>query len=223
MVRYAFTLIELIFAIVIIAISVISLPMMSQVTAKSMENSLAQEAIFTALAEINVATAYVWDETSLIDTNLSSGAGANELSRVVFTTGTPGNCFDTGIAEGTTTIKRRVGHIHRRCLNDLTVLPYSTTATDCVDSLNASEHDYNATYEGSAATTSATGYKIAYESSLDVERCDGTCIDFGVAGNINMKEITVSIRDASDQSIVTRLRTYSANIGEVAYNNRFIP
>ncbi len=223
MVRYAFTLIELIFAIVIIAISVISLPMMSQVTAKSMENSLAQEAIFTALAEINIATAYVWDETSLLDTNLSSGAGVTELSRVVSIAGTTGNCFDTGIVEGSTTIKRRTGHVSRRCLNSLATTPYSTTATDCVDSLNASEHDYNSTYEGSASTTSSTGYKIAYESSLDVERCEGTCVDFGDAGNINMKEITLSIRDASDQSIVTVLRTYSANIGEVAYNNRYIP
>ena len=219
MVKHAFTLIELIFAIVIIAISVVSLPMMSQVTAKSMENSLAQEAIFSALSEISMATAYAWDETSLLDTNLSSGAGVNELSRVVSIAGTPGNCFDTGVVEASTTIKKRIGHINRRCLNNLATTPYNPAATDCVDSLNATEHDYNTTYEGTAATTSSTGYKIAYESKLDVERCDGTCEDFGDAGNINMKEITVSIRDASDQSIVTRLRAYSANIGEVAYAN----
>ena len=224
MVRHAFTLIELVFAIVIIAISVISLPMMSQVTAKSMENSLAQEAIFSAIAEINVATAYVWDETSLLDTNLSSGAGVSELSRVVSIAGTTGNCADTGIVEGSTTIKRRTGHVNRRCLNNLATTPYSTIATDCVDSLNASEHDFNTTVEGSATTTSATGYKIAYQSKLEVKRCDVGCDqDFGNAGNVNMKEITVTIRDAQDQSIVTTLRTYSANIGEVAYNNRHIP
>jgi len=221
--RAAFTLIELIFAIVIIAISVISLPMMSQVTSKSMENSLAQEAIFTAIAEINIATAYVWDENSLLDTNLSSGAGVTELSRVVSIAGTPGNCFDTGIVEGTTTIKRRTGHVNRRCLNNLLTTVYPGTAF--IYSLNTTAHDFNSTMDdnNSADDTSATGYKIAYESSLDVERCDGTCVDFGDANNSNMKEITVKIRDASDQNIVTVLRTYSANIGEVAYNNRYIP
>ena len=44
--RFGFTMIELIFAIVIIAISVMSLPMMTQVTNKGLEESLVQEAIF---------------------------------------------------------------------------------------------------------------------------------------------------------------------------------
>jgi len=47
--RYAFTMIELIFAIVIIAISVISLPMITQVTTNSSALNLeADEAIFAA-------------------------------------------------------------------------------------------------------------------------------------------------------------------------------
>ncbi len=48
--RRAFTLIELIFAIVIIAISVISLPMMTQVTSSGVAGNLeTQEAIFKAI------------------------------------------------------------------------------------------------------------------------------------------------------------------------------
>jgi len=232
-VRYAFTLIELIFAIVIIAISVISLPMVNQVITSSMENSLTQEAIFASVSEINIATTYVWDETSLLDTNLSSAAGVTELSRVISTkkpdgTDTTGNCTDTGIVEGSTTIKRRAGHINRRCLNDLTATPYSTVAVDCIDSLNASEHAYASILENNntADDTSSTGYKKEYESELVVERCDGVCVDFGDANNVNMKEITVTVQDITDPDnpiFLTRLRTYSANIGEVAYNNRDIP
>ena len=48
--RLAFTMIELIFAIVIIAITVVSLPMMTQVTASGASDNLeAQEAIFKAI------------------------------------------------------------------------------------------------------------------------------------------------------------------------------
>ncbi|WP_366755894.1 type II secretion system protein [Sulfurimonas sp.] len=56
--KYAFTLIELIFAIVIIGISVMSLPMLTQVTSSAIEKNLVQEAIFASVAEINLATTY---------------------------------------------------------------------------------------------------------------------------------------------------------------------
>lgn len=221
--RLAFTLIELIFAIVIIAISVISLPMMNQTVAKGLEGNLAQEALFSAISEINIATSYAWDENSLLDTNLSTASGVDTLSRVI-RTGTTGDCADSGLNDSAgNDINRRTGHINRRCLNNLATVPYNIAATDYVLSLNASKHDYNITVEGTASTTSSTGYKKEYESKLDVVRCDGTCVDFGDANNINMKEITVTIRDSSDDSVITLLRTYSANIGEVAYNNRMIP
>jgi len=63
--RAAFTLIELIFAIVIIAISVISLPMMSQTVAKGIDANIVQEAIFAAATELNEAVTAHWDEASM--------------------------------------------------------------------------------------------------------------------------------------------------------------
>ena len=73
--RSAFTMIELIFAIVIIAISVLSLPMMNQVISKNIEGSIVQEAIFAASAELNQVVSYYWDENSM--------EGTATLSRVV--------------------------------------------------------------------------------------------------------------------------------------------
>lgn len=216
--RYAFTMIELIFAIVIIAISVMSLPMVTQVTARAIENNLAQEAVFSAVAEINLATTYTWDENSLLDAPTTT----DELSRVI--NNSSGECSDSGIDDSNgDDIMRRTGHVNRRCLNDLTALFYNPAATDCVDSLNAAEHDYNITVEGSAATTSATGYKKEYESRLDVIRGDevcADCIDFDAANNANMKEIRVTIREIATGDEVTVLRAYSANIGEVSYRRR---
>lgn len=218
MVRTAFTLIELIFAIVIISISVLSLPMVTQATSNAMENNLGQEAIFSAISEINIATTYTWDEVSLIDSNISS----NDLSRVI--NNNTAECSDSGLNDSNgDDIMRRTGHVNRRCLNTLATLFYSTTATDCVDSVNASEHDYNITVEGSATSTSSSGYKKEYESKLDVIRGDevcADCIDFGTANNSNMKEIRVRIRDAQTNDEVTVFRTYTSNIGEVAYHSR---
>jgi prepilin-type N-terminal cleavage/methylation domain-containing protein len=55
--RYGFTMIELIFAIVIIAISVMSLPMMTQVTtSSSITNLESDEAIFAAYVKALEAT-----------------------------------------------------------------------------------------------------------------------------------------------------------------------
>lgn len=49
-IRTAFTMIELLFAIVIIAFSVLAIPMISQVTSKGLESTIeAQEAIFKAV------------------------------------------------------------------------------------------------------------------------------------------------------------------------------
>ena len=213
--RHAFTMIELIFAIVIIAISVMSLPMITQVTSSAIEKNLAQEAVFSAVAEINIATTYTWDENSLLD--FDSNASIDELSRVINNNGT--QCSDSGIDDSNgDDIMRRSGHVHRKCLNELSSLLYA--GTDYVDSLEASAHDYNLTVEGTASTTSASGYKKEYESRLEVERCGtGNCIEFGSAG-ADMKEIKVTIRDKSTTETVTILRAYGANIGEVSYHKR---
>lgn len=217
--KNAFTMIELIFAIVIIAISVISLPMITQVTSSSIEKNLVQEAIFATVAEINIATTYVWDENSLIDDNLT-GALASDLSRIINIPA--GDCnqtageFDT---DGITPILRKMGSISRRCVNDASVGLY--TSTDHNDSLEASMHTFTPIFTGG---TSAVGYKKSYDSNLTVRNCGvAGCQQFGATAiNLGLKEIEVIIREANDNTntVVTRLRAYAANIGEVANHRR---
>jgi prepilin-type N-terminal cleavage/methylation domain-containing protein len=213
----AFTLIELIFAIVVIALSVMSLPMMKQIVSSGMEKNLAQEAIFTAISEMNLATTYAWDESSLLDSNVTGNV--DKLSRVV---NTNNECNNSGrLDDASVPIMSRVGHINRRCLNDLTIPLYPANTNSCPDcnlSLNTVVHGNRSTFEVGGGT-SVSGYKIAYKSKLDVERCDGNCVDFGDPNNINMKEITVTIQNDKNETI-TILRTYSANIGEVSYHRR---
>lgn len=194
--RSAFTLIELIFAIVIIAISVVSLPMMNQAIAKGIDANLVQEAIFAAATELNEAVSANWDENSI------DPASPNSYARVIDHSG---NCVAA--------TKRMPGHIlqklHRRCLSDLTIDPSDGTATAIV-ALDDMAHTNQNIFVN--ATTDATGYKKKYFSTVEVDRN----VSFDGANNPDIKRITITIRD-EDNNILTSLKTYSANIGEIDY------
>ena len=204
MVRFAFTLIELIFAIVIIGITVISLPMMTQATSKGIEKSIVQEAVFAAAAELNQAVTYFWDKNSM-DT-------ADSLSKVI----------NIGGAECNATTKLRPGHIisqplHRRC----SAITLVANAPDTnITNLNNAAGGPTRIYVESGSTTpggifDSTGYKQDYNSTVIVNQN----VRFnGAAYNPNMKRITVTITNGTDT--ITKLITYSANIGEVDYYKR---
>jgi len=192
--KLAFTMIELIFAIVIIGISVLSLPMMSQVTQRGIESNLVQEAIFAASSELMGATAGYWDENSMQDFNLS------HISRVI---DIDNDC------DSTTSL--RPGHInqpyHRRCLDDLTTSANNGSGGSVHD-LDDSEHGDTDIFTDT--TTDETGYKETYQSNIDVSVS---------SSNSNIKIITSTIKDSSG-STITVLRAHSANIGEIDFYKR---
>lgn len=191
--RSAFTLIELIFAIVVIGISVISLPMMSQTTTKGLDANLVQEAIFGASAELNGAITAHWDEHSLNDDK-------NALARVIDVNDT--SCINS----------RKVGHIvqpfHRRCLDDSSIDPLNGTSDDEIFALEDMQHDATDVFD---SASSATGYKKSYQSKVEVTHS----ADFN-GSNDEIKEIMLTITDA-DAKTITLLRSYSMNLGEVDY------
>lgn len=195
--RFAFTMIELIFAIVIMSIAVMSLPMMIQATAKGIEDNIVQEAIFAASAELMGATSYYWDLSSMDDANLS------RLERVV---DVDGDCNADRL---------RLGHVnqpyHRRCL-DSNVTGVANTSDIDFPNLNNAEHGAEVIFTDS--TTDATGYKNSYKSIVSISLIDGA----GNADN-NIKKITSRVTNSDDENI-TVLSTYSANIGEIEYYRR---
>lgn len=192
----AFTLIELIFAIVIISISVLALPMMTQVTSKTINSNLVQEAIFAASAELNGVLAAHWDENSMFDDNSS-------LARVI---DIDNNCHDAKLT----------GHInqplHRRCLNNSSIPPKDNNSSTDNDIYALEDLAHGSENIFSTATTSAQGYKQNYKSKVDINRTD---THFGSDTN-NTKEIKLTVTD-SDGKVITVLKSYSANIGEVDY------
>lgn len=195
--RSAFTLIELIFAIVIIAITVLSLPMMTRITQRGIENSIVQEAIFAASAELMGATSGYWDLNSMEDNNVS------HLSRVIDIGGT---CENNTLSSR---YRLRPGHIaqslHRRCVDSSTG-NVADTADATYPNLNNAHHATNDDVFTNS-TTDSTGYKETYKSTLLVSRTN------------DIKFIVVNVTYSNGNPITT-LRAQSANIGEIDYYKR---
>lgn len=197
--RFAFTMIELIFAIVVISIAVITLPMMAQITSKGVEDNIAQEAIFAASAELMGATSYYWDLNSMYDNNVS------RLERVIDIGGASCNAD-----------RLRPGHVnqpyHRRCLDDSTITPANLSSATFPNLNNLVDR---ALFENEATAGSRdAGYKGSYNTIVNISNVNET----GAADN-NVKRITVLVENSSGDDI-TRLSTYSANIGEIDFYKR---
>jgi len=194
--RFAFTLIELIFAIVIMSIAVMSLPMMIQTTAEGIEGNIVQEAIFAASAELMGATSYYWDLSSMQDANLS------RLERVI---DVGGNCDGDRL---------RPGHInqpyHRRCLDsNVTGVANIADATfpNLNNAVNAAIGDL---FDPVAINAEASGYKQEYQSQVTI----------APGADNNIKVLTASIYENDGTTLLTRLSIQSANIGEIDYYKR---
>lgn len=199
--RLAFTMIELIFAIIIISIAVVSLPVMTKITEKGIEEGILQEAIFAGSAELMGASAGYWDANSMSDNALS------HMSRVIDIN--PGAA--TSCENNTSNIRHRLrpGHIlqplHRRCVEDTTG-NLANAASNTFPNLDNADHGLTPMFTD--ADTEAVGYKETYQSEVTV------------AVNGNIKDISVRVtNDAGDRNI-TILRMYSANIGEIDYYKR---
>lgn len=190
--RFAFTLIELIFAIVVMSIAVMTLPMMTQITSKGIEDNIVQEAIFAASAELTGATSYYWDERSMEDFSVS------RLERVVDVDG------DCNI-----TTKQRPGHVNRMCLDssDSSGVNYTTLSNSTIPNLNSNVHGSQLVFTDNIKDES--GYKNDYNSTVTISK--------GLNDN-NIKKITITILNGDGN--ITVLNTYSANIGEIDYYKR---
>lgn len=211
--RYAFTMIELIFAIVVISITVISLPMMTQATSKSIEGNLVQEAIFASSAKLNEVMTYKWDENSTPQDSI--------YSQVIW----------TSINDCNQTTKLRSGHIdqqlHRKCLdNNFSIIKPTATLgleandnniPDDIDDFNNVSTPIFTDNSGAGVISSAEGYKNPYRMDINVSYA---AFGTAAAASKNIKRIDISIINSDTNLTTTVLHTYSANIGETYYFKR---
>lgn len=228
--RKGFTLIELIFAIVIVAIIVLSIPMMNLINAKATEGSISQEAVFASSAKLMQTLSFPWDENSTDIEQILEGATV--LSGVVkIPAGIASLDFNDTVC--------RPGLIARRCRKDEngSEVNVSELGNDYTNPLIRGLDDSNGTFAMVSSATSAEGYKNQYSMTVDVAYVSdntgsGGAIDYNsstpfAANNFvfssatsvnktNLRLITISTFRADDAvNPVTVLRAYGANIGEI--------
>jgi hypothetical protein len=218
-------MIELIFAIIVISIVVISMPMMMKVNEDAVEGNIVQEALFASSAKMMQVLSYPWDEHSVDSTN------PNTYGKVVYV-GAGDNSYYRKDANGSfdANSSYRVGHIlqdnHRR-FHDYSSVDANVSAInvddnssiDAIDDRNESGRHFD------FAGGTASGYKNDYTMDVNVSYISDTVASpfiFASSGNntpSNMKLITVTIKDKNGNPL-TLLRSYSANIGEFDFAKR---
>jgi type II secretory pathway pseudopilin PulG len=203
-VRVAFTLIELIFAIVVIGIAVISIPTVNQVSTDGMEKNILQEAIFMAAAELNQAVSANWDDNSYIPGEENTTARVIDMN---------GDC--------SAALRQRPGQVHRSCLPN--------PATKLAPAPNNLVMDFDDLAGNSVVNMdNLDGYKNNMTTTIAVYPAGGAiplvakiagAFGQNIAGDArNIKQIQATMVVGPDTVI---LNTYSCNIGEVEYKGRF--
>jgi type II secretory pathway pseudopilin PulG len=239
--RSAFTLIELIFSIVIMAITVISLPMIMDVDSRARDKNLAQEAVLAASAKLSQVLTYQWDERSLSWDDLAENH--QTFARIL-----DGTSYSTTAFDRNGTILRQSGG-HRAffpAITNATPLGDDNATLDAFgNQIVVGMDDRNMTaaaLSGFEAGFSANseGYKRNYRIQVDILRIHdalspaaGTVdynqtnltgnnrfifsqtepVGIGAGQNTNMRCAKISILDDTGD-LITTLYGYAANIGE---------
>jgi prepilin-type N-terminal cleavage/methylation domain-containing protein len=218
--KRAFTMIEMIFAIVIIGITVAGVSQIMTRSGGTMEGALSQEAVFLASMESAKIFSHRWDANSMDPT-----AGVLAYSKILDTnvSGYKRICIDTvtgtksqvpaGGCAGADEILSvlRLGGIaqdkHRRFHSQFT-----GTAAAYPDGVPDGTTDVNVTDEH--------GYKRSYEVATTSGFVNGAFATGTVGGPTDVKMTVVSINDNDTNVNLVRMRVYSYNIGEIDYAKR---
>ena len=231
--RKAVSLIELIIAIVVMGIAVMSLPLILTQTQSNNALALQQEAILSTKAKIGFISSYPWDQ--------NSWDGAGSIFRVLDTTDSPSadNAFDVN----TTTDIRRIGHIptdKRRRLwdignanrapnNEVTATPNE----DDIDDFNASDDNItiaDPTQMDYIFALTMTPEIVYLRDSLSAGNYlnsntiqfdfNATNIEQNTSSPTNIKMITVRTVSQVGNDVNVSLRSFASNIGQSRISKR---
>lgn len=227
-------MIELIFALVIMGIVFITLPVILLNEGTNVERNLMQEAIFASATKISQILTYSWDENSAPDTAVLASANVVEV--------TSAGLLDRNSSDF------RVGHVpqalHRRMTPASAIRSATAVGADADDAGVPDDiDDFNvAGTVNLTSLTGATGYKKAYRVTTTVGYVNdynfrnatsyaSSVIDYTfdantsfTANTTNLKMIEISTdqnnSDGWSAEPILVLRSYSANIGETDFYKR---
>ncbi len=212
--RNASSMLELVVAIVVMGIAMMTLPLMLTTTQKNNTFAMRQEAIYAARTQISDMLTYFWDENS-VDANLSFG---------VLDTNSTNNIFER--VPGTI---RRIGHAKRNKRRKyFTSTTYATSPANLgKDGIEATPNDIDDFSTGVPTTIQPStqnadiGFDYKYilnmtttVSYIDDNFTSGSTFDFNTStmlNSTNIKMSTLTITNNNDFNIT--LRAYSSNIG----------
>jgi len=214
--KKAFSLIEVVFAIIIISISLMSVPMLLKQASKSDEHSIIQESVLAASTKIGNIISYPWDDSSYDTTN--------KILRVldVSTSG------DSELQRDTSSVNKnyRVGHIvadKRRRFFDSVAYPMGrfptsgTAAYNNISAFNGKTVTIGASgaydYKDNGITLSSKVYFINDKTNYSLQNIVFNLNTSSVANSTNIKMIELNTTSPLlGKSFI--LRTFMCNIGQ---------
>lgn len=228
--RKAIAMIELIFAIVIIGITLMSAPMLISQASKSAYTSITQEAIAAGAAEISMILARAWDENN---TNITTGAPILNVSN-----GDPdlnaanrANVFPNNLLS-TRSYSNNLGDTDMNASMTLGSDSGDFDDLDDKDGVSILLKDYNATttQEGDLIDKTITMLTtISYiddNASWSSGMSYSPTIPSSVSASTNIKAIDINLTSGSSASELGKtivFKAFSANIGTYKLQRRELP
>lgn len=223
--RPAVAMVELIFAIVIMGIVLMSAPMLISTATSTTIVALQQEGVNEAVARINEVLTYDWDENSKDDACippvLHVSSGDDELNEI----GTTGRRVGVPLKTKTRTFKCQALELDASSLavdgkDDID--DFAGTISLIEDTSGSGGKDYiESTTVNIATTVSYIGDGAAYNSGSFAYVPGGTS-----ANSTNIKQIGVTLTSTSSVSELDKtitLNAFSCNIGGYEYASRELP
>lgn len=190
-------MIELIFAIVVMGIVMISIPMLMISNNESLETNMLQEAVLVGATKMNQVLSNAWDENSidpnsvtLAATQVVDGAG---ITRITGTDFAPGHIQQP---------------LHRRMTPN--AAPRSVSGSMASEGDSDDIDDFHGSSVPIAATAGPEGYKNNYNVATAV----------ALAGGQKAVNVTITHNNPNLSGTYIVLKSFAYNIGEVDYYKR---
>ncbi len=223
--RGGFTFIELVVAIVVMSIAIMSVPLLLSQTSKTDEFSISQEAILAGATKICNILTYPWDDklVGLLSVKyiLDVSNGDDELNRSI---------TDTNRRKGNFKANYRRKFNSNLTFASLTLGRAGDTNTTVYNDLD----DFNGTVQ--TITSGGVGDYIkdfnlttTIKYISDSANYSQTTLNFGELNissstpSTNLKMIEVKVTDPNSNEEITTLRAFSANIGSYELIYRIFP
>jgi len=220
MVKKGFTFIELVVAIVVIGIALMSVPLMLSQASKSNEFSINQEAILAGATKIGDILTYPWNETnsSTIQYIFDVTKGDSDLNR---------SKNDNNRRIGNFKAKYRRKFYNQRTEANATLGHDKGNEYDDIDDFNGVSEIINGSGTGDYLMDLNLSTKVFYISD-DANYSSSPTLNFDLnissaTPTTNLKMIEVKVYNNTNHELITTLRAFSANIGSYELLYRTFP